>query len=336
MSEHEAHPGFLVSGERVGEWLIRKRLGAGSFGAVYLVECEGDLFALKFSLRRPESEDLNQTGERLRKELACLLQIHHPNVVRPYAYGRWPHPSQGYPYLLMEHVEGVTLHEWSRRTGPTFRQVLELFCKLAMTVDALDQEQIRHRDLKSSNILVRAHDSEPILVDFGSADYGKGVRLTVGPLPPGTPHYRSPESLQFHRLHYGIPNAHYAFRVTDDLYSLGVVLYEMLAGRLPFLPDLPREVLNAEIEFRVPQPPAFFDERLPQALSELVMRLIAKRPEDRLQSGKALYEELQALLRDGGRALDARILGRPLDLLATEEEVEEVEEIVSPREPRLT
>lgn len=332
MSEHEVHPGFLGSGERVGAWLIRKRLGAGTFGAVYLVECEGDLFALKFSLRRPESDDLNQTGERLRKELACLLQIQHPNVVRTYAFGRWPHPAQGYPYLLMDHVEGMTLSEWSRRTQPTFRQVLELSSKLALALEALDREKIRHRDLKSSNILVRARDSEPILVDFGSADYEQGARLTVGALPPGTTHYRSPESIRFQRLHLGNLNAHYAFQVTDDLYSLGVVMYELLAGRLPFSLELPREVLNAEIEFKVPLTPSAVDERVPSALSELVMRLMAKKAADRYPSGKALHEALEALLRDGGAALDVRVLGPPADLLSTEEDFE----ISNPRAGRFT
>jgi serine/threonine protein kinase len=320
MPEYVAHPGYLAAGERVGEWIIRKRLGAGSFGAVYMVEYEGEFFALKFSLRHPESDDLPQTGLRLRKELACLLQIQHPNVVKTYAYGRWPHPTQGYPYLLMEHVEGPTLYNWSRKATPTFRQVMVLFGKLALAVDALDHEHLRHRDLKSTNILVRTKDTEPVVVDFGSADYLQGVRLTIGPLPPGTPHYRSPESMKFHRMHFGDLKAHYTFRVTDDLYSLGVVMYEVLAGRLPFPPDLPREVLHVEIEFKVPRPPSHFDERIPQPLSELVMRLLAKNPETRPQSGRALYEELQALLRDGGSALDEKILAQPSDIVTTERE----------------
>lgn len=320
MLEYSAHPGYLVTGERVGEWLVRKRLGAGSFGAVYLVECEQELFALKFSLRHPESDELNLAGSRLRKELGCLLQVHHPNIVKVYAYGRWPHPTRGYPYLLMEHVEGFTLHEWSREARPSFRQVVELFARLALAVEALDHEHLRHRDLKSSNILVRARDAEPVVVDFGAADYLRGIRLTVGLLPPGTPYYRSPESLQFHRLHYREPSAHYTFQVTDDLYSLGVVLYEVLAGRPPFSPNLPRDVLNAEIEFKVPQPPASFDERIPSSLSELVMRLLAKKPEERPRSGRALYEELQALLRAGGAAWDEQLLSRPVDLLTTEPE----------------
>ena len=86
---------------------------------------------------------------------------------------------------------------------------MELGGKLALAVEALDRETIRHRDLKSSNILVRARDSEPVLVDFGSADYERGVKFTVGALPPGTTHYRSPESIRFQRMHLGDPNAHY-------------------------------------------------------------------------------------------------------------------------------
>lgn len=320
MSEYVVHPGYLAAGERVGDLLIRKRLGTGSFGAVYQVEYEGEPFALKFSLRHPESGDLPQTGLRLRKELACLLQIQHPNIVKTYAYGRWPHPSQGYPYLLMEYVEGSTLYHWSRKAEPSFRQTGVLFSKLALAVDALDHEHLLHRDLKSTNILVRSKDMEPVVVDFGSADYLHGVRLTVGPLPPGTPHYRSPESIRFNRMFQGDPKAHYTFRVTDDLYSLGVVLYEVLAGRLPFPLDMPREVLGGEIEFKVPRPPLFFDARIPKPLSDLVMRLIAKKPENRPQTGQALYEELQALLREGDSALDEKIIARPSDIATTDRE----------------
>ncbi len=291
MSSYTPHPVALVSGERVGEWLIRKRVGAGSFGAVYQVECEGELFALKFSLRRPESgDDLNQTAARLQKELASLLQIRHPHIVRTYAYGCWPHPKKGYPYLLMDYVHGLTLHQWRQQVAPTFRQVFELFGKLALALDALDHEQIRHRDVKGSNILVRSGDGEPVLLDFGSSHYAQGVRLTEGPLPPGTPHYRTPESLRFQRQHYHDPNARYLFQLTDDLYSLGVALYEVLVGRAPFSPDLPREVLDIEIERRAPPSPAVFDERLSSAVSQFVLRMLAKRPEDRPQTGQAMHE----------------------------------------------
>ena len=321
MTAYVPHPVGLMPGDKIGDWIIRKRLGSGSFGTVFQVECEAVLFALKFSLRRLDSEDLNHTAARLQKELACLLQIRHPNIVRTYAYGHWPHPANGYPYLVMDYVEGPTLHQWRQRAVPTFRQVLELFCQLALTMDALDHAQIRHRDLKGSNILVRASDGEPVLVDFGSADYEHSLRLTEGPLPPGTPHYRSPESLRFQRENIRRPEAHYLFQLTDDLYSLGVTLYELLAGCAPFSPELPREVLYIEIERKQPRSPALFDGRIPEALSQLVLRMLAKKPEQRPQSGQEVYDALQALLREGGPLLDERLFVQHLEAPPTELEL---------------
>ncbi|WP_224247341.1 serine/threonine protein kinase [Hyalangium gracile] len=324
-TEYMPHPVALVAGERVGECVIRRRVGAGSFGAVYLVDCEGDPFAIKFALRRPESDDLNQTGARLRKEMASLLQIRHPNIVRTYGYGRWPHPKKGYPYLLMDYVDGPTLHVWRRQVAPTFRQVLELFCTMARVMDVLDQAQVRHRDVKGANILVRPSDGQPVLVDFGSAHYAAGVRLTEGPLAPATPHYRTPESLRFHRHNYRNPEAHYLSQLTDDLYSLGVTLYEALVGRAPFSLDLPREILNIEIEQRVPPPLSKFDERIPASVSQVVLRLLSKRPEDRHQTGQALYDDLQALLKSVGALLDERVLVQPVDLVSTEDDEDDEE-----------
>lgn len=319
MSGYAPHPVALVAGERVGDWIIRRKLGAGSYGAVYLVEYEGEPFAIKFSLRRPESgDDLNQTGARMGKELASLLRIRHPNIVRLYGFGRWPHPTKGFCYLLLEYVDGLTLHEWRRKVVPTFRQVFGVFSALALALEALDREQIRHRDVKGANILVRSKGGQPVLVDFGSSQYPQGVRLTEGPLPPATPHYRTPESLRFYRQNYRNPEAHYISQVTDDLYSLGVALYEVLVGRAPFSLDLPRELLNIEIEQRVPLAPSTFDERISSAMNQVALRLLAKRPEDRPQTGQALNDELQSLLRDGGAVLDERILVRPVDLITTE------------------
>lgn len=319
MSSYGPHPVALVAGERVGDWIVRKKLGAGSFGAVYLVQYERDFFALKFSLRRPESgDDLNQTGARMGRELASLLRIRHPNIVRLHGYGRWPHPTHGFSYLLLEYVDGPTLHEWRRTVVPTFRQVLAVFSSLALALEALDREKIRHRDVKGANILVRSKDGQPVLVDFGSSQYPHGARLTEGPLHPATPHYRTPESLRFFRQNYRNPEAHYISRVTDDLYSLGVALYESLLGRAPFSLEQPGELLNIEIEQRVPSAPSSLDARISSAMDRVAMGLLAKRPEDRPQTGQSLHDEFQALLRDGGAVLDERVLVRPVDLITTE------------------
>jgi serine/threonine protein kinase len=293
------HPFHLTPDMMVGPFRIQARLGAGGFGAVFRVECGGELFALKFAVHGPESEDLNRTDARARRELACLLLISHPNVVRVWAHGRWPHPSTGYHYVVMDYVEGATLPEWVKQTRPSLRQVLRLFDTLALTLDALHSQGLHHRDLKGSNILVRQRDGEPVLVDFGAGEHVAAASpLTEGPLPPGTPHLRTPEAVRFHREQYADPHARYPFRPSDDLYALGCTLYEALTGAPAFPPTLPREVLTSLIEKEMPPSPAMLNPQLPPALAELVLRLLAKRPEQRPESGRALHEQLQALLRD--------------------------------------
>jgi serine/threonine protein kinase len=303
------HPFHLMPDMMVGPWRIVARLGAGGFGAVYRVEYEGEPYALKFAVHGPDSEDLNRTDERARRELACLLLIHHPHVVRVWSHGRWPHPRDGYHYVVMDYVEGLTLQQWVKQERPTQRQVLQLFSTLALTLEALHAQGIHHRDLKGSNILVRAKDGAPVLVDFGAAEdsAASGLPLTEGPLPPGTPHLRTPEALRFQREHYADLSARYAFRPTDDLYALGATLYEVLTGAPPFPPSLPREVLSELIETRMPASPETLNGQVSPELGALVMRLLAKRPEERFASGRLLHEQLQALLRDEAPNLDVSL-----------------------------
>jgi serine/threonine-protein kinase len=299
------HPFHLMPDMMVGPFRIQARLGAGGFGAVFRAECDGEVYALKFAVHGPDSEDLNRTDERARRELACLLLISHPNVVRVWAHGRWPHPRTGYHYVVMDYVEGLTLTEWVKQTQPPLRRVVQLFDTLALTLDALHSQDIHHRDLKSANILVRAQAGEPVLVDFGAGELTQvASSLTEGPLPPGTPHLRTPEALRFHREQYADPSARYLFRPTDDLYALGATLYEVLTSAPPFPPTLPREVLTTLIEKEMPPSPAVLNPQVPPALGALVLRLLAKRPEERPASGRALHELFQALLRDGSPHLE--------------------------------
>ncbi|MDC0711609.1 serine/threonine-protein kinase [Stigmatella sp. ncwal1] len=302
-----AHPLQLQPDMKIGPWRIVARLGSGGFGAVFRVECGGEFFALKFAVHGPDSPDPNRTDGRARRELACLLLTSHPHVVRVWGHGRWPHPRTGYHYVVMDYVEGPTLTGWVRHHRPTFRQVLVLFDTLARTLDALHAQDIHHRDLKGSNILVRAVDDAPLLVDFGAGDHADSTPLTEGPLPPGTPHLRTPEALRFLREEYANPLARYVSSPSDDLYALGGTLYEVLTGVPPFPPHLPREVLIVQIETQMPTPPAALNALIPPALSNLVQRLLAKTPEERPNSGWVLHEELEALLLDERLALDVPV-----------------------------
>ncbi len=292
-----AHPLTLRPGMTVGPWRIVAPLGSGSFGIVFQVEHAGQYHALKFALRRPGSDDLNHTDARAAKELACLLQALHPNVARVWAHGRWPDARTGYHYVVMDFVEGSTLDGWVKQARPSARRVARLFARLAQALGELHARDVFHRDLKPSNILVRTADEEPILVDFGSADHAEALPLTEGVLPPGTPHYRSPEALRFHRENYARLDARYPFRPTDDLYALGVTLYEVLTGTPAFSPTLPRDVLFEHIEERLPSLPSERNPRVPEALEAITLRLLRKRARERYAHGEALHAALEEALQ---------------------------------------
>ncbi|MFY1827341.1 protein kinase domain-containing protein [Myxococcus fulvus] len=304
------HPLALRPGMKVGPWRVRARLGQGAFGAVFQVEQGGRLHALKFALRGPGSEDLDRTDARAVRELACLLHAVHPHVVRVWAHGRWPDVRTGYHYVVLDYVEGATLATWVKREAPSARRVARLFSQLAWTLGELHSRHVFHRDLKPSNILVRASDESPVLVDFGSANHAESLPLTEGPLPPGTPQYRSPEALRFHREHHAQRAARYAFRATDDLYALGVSLHEMLTGAPAFSLTLPREVLSEHIETRMPAPASSLNERVPNELDAITQRLLRKKPEERFQDGGLLHAALEAALRSATPEWDRPLFPR--------------------------
>ena len=293
------HPAHLPSGLRVGDWRILRRLHVGGFGAVYLVEHEGKSYVLKLSLHRPDStpgRDPARTDERTERELAALLKLKPPHAPRLLACGRWPDAEHGYLFLVMEYVEGDLLAAWAVRHNPTLREVLRVFIRLADTLAAAEARAILHRDIKPSNIVVRAKDAAPVLLDWGACDLPFTPDITEGALAPGTPHYRTPESIRFAREHRADPAARYTYQPTDDLYALGVSFYEVLTGQKPFTaPAAERQRLNAEIELRIPTPPHELNPHIPAALSELVCRLLAKAPRDRPATGLALKRELESL-----------------------------------------
>ncbi|AGC49373.1 serine/threonine protein kinase [Myxococcus stipitatus DSM 14675] len=314
-----AHPLALRPGMKVGPWRVMARLGQGAFGAVFQVENGGRLHALKFALRGPSSDDLDRTDARAVRELACLLHAVHPHVVRVWAHGRWPDARTGYHYVVLDYVEGDTLSNWVKREAPSARRVARMFSQLAWTLGELHTRNVFHRDLKPTNILVRAADDSPILVDFGSANHAESQPLTEGPLPPGTPQYRSPEALRFHRENHSTRDAHYVFRATDDLYALGVTLYEVLTGTSAFSRSLPREVLAEYIETRMPTPASTMNERVPLALDVISQQLLRKRPEERYQDGGALHAALEAALDSATLDWDRPLFTRSLEEDSSEE-----------------
>jgi serine/threonine protein kinase len=284
----ELEPGTLVDG-----WQIIRALRTGGFGAVHHVEQHGKAFALKVALHREQSGDTGRTHARALREVALLLTMDHPHIIKPRGFGYLP---DGRVYCVLEYVDGWTLGEWLERTHPTFREIARVFAKIAGAIAYMHALGVLHRDLKLSNVMV-SRDGEPVIIDLGCATSANAEELTVTPLPPGTERYRSPEARAFLYTQGRKPGARYSFKAADELFAVGVMLYELLTDPLP-TKDNPRPDF-ADPGSNLP-PPREANPRVPEALSALVEELLAHDPAQRPESFKALRRRLAELANHPG------------------------------------
>ncbi len=288
-------PDRLSEGTLVDGWRVVRRLDGGAYGTVYQVEKAGAFFALKLARHREQSRDKRNTDERAQRELSCLLSLRHPHIARVWGHGRWPHPTEGYFYLVMDHVEGFTLEGWMEHTRATAHELVVLLDKVFEAVAYMHARGIFHRDLKPSNIMVSASTNEPVVVDYGAAHFPvlPGDRLTDSRLHPGTPRYTSPEAERFDLEHRHDPEARYEFKVTDELYALGVTLYDLLTDPRPESDPHPRPVGSWAMI-----PAHEVNERVPVALSQFTSRLLERDPARRpvsMEAGRRDLAELRPL-----------------------------------------
>ncbi|WNG40537.1 serine/threonine protein kinase [Archangium violaceum] len=298
----ESFPHGLSAGMCVGPWRILRWLGQGGYGVVYLAEdtrlasagSAKRLVALKFAVGRTKVED-PQARQRLLREGNILSQVVHPHVVRCLGQGE----LHDVPYLVLEYIPGSDLYDWSALRNRTAREVMGLVGTLARTLRAVHGAGVLHRDLKCANVLVREPDGQPVLLDFGVGDYEGASTLTGTVLPPGTAHYRSAQAVRFLLDDKNPPCARYHFTIADELYALGVILYRLLTDEYPFAPELPQPILYERIGEEEPTAPMLLNPRVPRSASDLAMRLLSKRPEERGASAAEVEEAIQRALSDG-------------------------------------
>jgi serine/threonine protein kinase len=244
-------------------------------------------------------------AEWAEREVVILLRLKHPNLVRIRGHGQWPDEAPQFFFIAMDFVEGRRLDVWAQEENPSAREVVRKVLGVARGLGAAHRARVVHRDLKESNVVVRESDGEAVVVDFGAGGYESAPSITGGVLPPGTPEYRAPEAWRFQQEHGDEPGRSYQPGPSDDLYALGVVLYGLLTGRRPFLPD-EAEGVEAVLH-RAPKSPHVLNPRVPRALGDVCMRLLAKEPEERHPSAEALVAELEALLAQADASWDVAL-----------------------------
>jgi serine/threonine-protein kinase len=281
-------PDANVGRRLIDQYVLVEKIGEGGMGAVYLADQPTMGRRAVVKLLHPALSRDTQVAARFNLEARAAAALNHPHIVTVYNYGAL---DDGVLFLAMEHLDGRDLErtiEESERLSPARAvHIARQIC------DALAEAHARgvvHRDLKPSNVMLvtRGRDDEFVKVlDFGIAKV-KGVALTHSGMVFGTPEYMSPEQLRGRELDG-----------RADLYALGVVLFEMLSGQLPFDGETPEQIMTAQLEKLPPSlSEAAPDAEVPRELEALVARLLAKDPEARPSSAEELSELLAAALGD--------------------------------------
>jgi serine/threonine protein kinase len=296
-------PAALPAGTQIGEWRVVSWGGRGAYGTVYRVERQGrekeGPYALKMALRARD--------ERFDREAELLSRINHPNVPWLESRGVWQHPAGNFPYLVMQWVQGESLYEWAARRNPSSCQVLRVLAQVARAIAATARAGGLHRDVKGDNVLVRVGDEQAFLTDFGAGVYKGAETLTVQPLAPGTPNYRSPEAWGAQRLFAVHPSYHYPGSVCDELFALGVMAYRLVTDEYP--PSTEPDQPGAEVWRKGgpgPRPPRELNPNVSVKLSQLIMRLLAS-PERRFKGDAQLAAEALDQAANSEPEADARL-----------------------------
>ena len=265
------------------DYEIERELGRGGMGVVYLArQIElNRLVALKMLTGHYGQDEL----KRFLEEAETAAGLNHTNIAHIYEVGE----HDGTPFFSMEYVEAGSLADQLRKELPSPRDAARLLMNVARALHSAHQNGVVHRDMKPANILLDSNGT-PKVADFGIAKRLKDdAKLTRTGDVIGTPTYMAPEQAKGNSRHVG-PAA--------DVYSLGVILYEMLTGRPPFLPEDSEIAVTVRVLTEDPVSPAWHRPGIPRDLETICMKCLEKEPRNRYKSAEAVAEDLRRFLDD--------------------------------------
>lgn len=314
-------------GHSLGRYHILEKLGEGGMAVVYKAfdthtETEVAVKVIRADLFG--STVLKRVLKRFEREGKALAKLSHPNIVNVIDYGE----HETTPYLVMPFIPSGTLKGKLGKPVP-WQDAFTLILPIAQALEYTHKKGIIHRDIKPSNILINA-SGEPMLSDFGIAkilegDEGSTLSTTTG-VGIGTPEYMSPEQGLGHDVD-----------ARADIYSLGIVLYELITGRKPFRADTPMAVIIKHINDPLPSPKQFVRD-IPDAVEKVLLKALSKKPDDRFRNmaefGKALDGLLEPIRsRERAIANEAKEKSRKEALVKTQEKPSEQKQIANTPTP---
>ncbi len=289
-------------GKTISHYHVTGKLGVGGMGVVY--EAEDTKLSRRVALKFLPEELAGdaEAARRLAREAQTIASLNHPHICTVYEIDE----HEGSAFIVMERCDGINLKLHMARHQLTTAEVVSVALQVTQALEAAHAARIVHRDIKPGNIIVTASGQVKVL------DFGLARRFTVpddtGPLvlegstipgrPLGTANYMAPERIVQEPVD-----------PRSDLFSLGVVIYEMATGRLPFGAASPSETVTNVLE-KEPEPLTTLAPGRPVELARIVSKLLAKRPDDRYQSAAALERDLRMIEGRRERSILRRLVAR--------------------------
>ena len=259
------------------KYQILEEIGSGGMAHVYKAVNMTNRKTVAIKMLKPEYKDDAEFLRRFSREAVTVLKLSHENIVKAYEVGKY----NELPYIVMEYVEGPTLKELIDQNGPLpVRTAIGITCQILDALSVAHEAGIIHRDVKPQNVIVTERGKAK-LTDFGIAREANATTSTFsGKKVLGSVHYISPEQAK---------NA--IATEESDLYSVGITLYEMLTGTVPFVSDSAVTIALMHIQDK-PTPPRELNPQISPALNDIVMRALEKNASDRYESARAMRSDL--------------------------------------------
>ncbi len=274
-----------MAGRRYGKYIVIEQIGAGGHSSVYKAyDPSFDRFvALKILASRGPSQQAAEFRQRFKQEARAIAMLEHPNILPVHSFGE----ENSDTYLTMRLIDGGSLEDRIHKDKLAYEKVAALLIQVASALDYAHKKGVLHRDVKPANILLDEEDNV-YLADFGIAKLLEGsMKLTGGGLV-GTPAFLSPEQCMGDELDG-----------RSDQYSLGIVLYQMITGTVPFMADNPMKIIQMHV-LKTAQAPTELEADLPQSAEKVMMKVLNKDPKLRYESCTAFAEEFTKSLVGGG------------------------------------